>query len=145
MAGYGLQQHLEQITEVDSYIGRIYYKYEQLGRLDDTLFIVTADHGGTPSGTHGEVTKAEIEVFLGIRGHNVNEGTVPTGVMGRDVASITLYALGIQQPGCMVPFVPAGLFECSQVSPLLAVIMNRFTELQHTSSHYSRFTVNTRL
>lgn len=112
--GYGKERHLQQITTVDGYIGAIYDRYEQLGRIDDTLFIVTADHGGTPRGSHGGLTRAEQEVFLGIRGKNVTEGTISCGVKGRDVASIALYALGVAEPERMISIVPEGLFNGEQ-------------------------------
>jgi predicted AlkP superfamily pyrophosphatase or phosphodiesterase len=51
-AGYGSQVHLDRITHVDGMLGKLIAKYEEKGIFEDTLFIVTADHGGHDR-THG--------------------------------------------------------------------------------------------
>ena len=57
-AGYGTQTHLDQITATDELIGKIYDAYDEMDYLEDTLFIVTADHGGTGL-SHGGLSDAE--------------------------------------------------------------------------------------
>ena len=115
-SGYGSAGHLAAITEVDSYIGEIYDFLSYTGRMDDTLFIVVSDHGGTPGtngggGGHGGATLAERKVFFGIRGKNVIRSEMPYGTRNRDVAAVTLYALGIEPGKDMTAKVPGGVFE----------------------------------
>ncbi len=112
--GYGSEQHLAQITLTDIYIGRIYDTYAARGFLDSTLFIVTADHGGTPpkdghGGSHGGSTDAEKIVFWGAAGKTVLPGEI--GEMEiRDNAAVCLWALGIKQPDTWTARVPDRLF-----------------------------------
>jgi predicted AlkP superfamily pyrophosphatase or phosphodiesterase len=57
-SGYGTATQLAKIAEIDAYIGQIYASYEQKGILNETLFIVTADHGGNGT-NHGGLTDTE--------------------------------------------------------------------------------------
>ena len=109
-SGYGSDTQLSKIAEIDSYIGRIYEAYEANGTIDDTLFIVTADHGG--SGTsHGGLTDAEKYVMFAATGKNVQNATIEDMEI-RDTASIVLHALGyFEQPSKWTSRVPSGLFE----------------------------------
>ncbi len=109
-SGYGSAQHLKQITTTDGYIGKIYEAYEKRGFLDTTLFLVTADHGGTPNGSHGGLTDAEKYVMYAAVGKTVEKGTIED-MMIRDNASVILHALGYEQPDTWTGIVPSGLFE----------------------------------
>jgi len=108
--GYGTKNHLSAITTIDGYIGQIYQKLEDKGLLEDTLFIVTADHGGTPEGDHGGDTDAEKYVFLGIAGKTVQKGEI-TQVEVRDIAAICATALGLDIPEIWTGRLPLGIFE----------------------------------
>ncbi|PWM44960.1 MAG: hypothetical protein DBX47_05270 [Clostridiales bacterium] len=95
--GYGSAQHLAQINTVDSYIGKIYDYLAEKNMLEDTLFLVTADHGGTPEGNHGGNTDAEKNIFFGARGKTIIDGKI--GEMNvRDTVAVVLNALGIDIP-----------------------------------------------
>ena len=107
--GYGTENQLAKISEIDGYIGRIYDTYEQNGILDETLFIVTSDHGG--SGTsHGGLSDAEKYVMFAAAGKNVQNGTIGD-IEIRDTAAIVLHALGYEIPETWTARVPSGLFE----------------------------------
>jgi hypothetical protein len=107
--GYGTAAQLAKITELDQYIGRIYEAYRQMGILDDTLFIVTSDHGG--SGTsHGGLTDAEKYVMFAAAGKTVQKGKIGD-IEIRDTAAIVLHALGYDNPESWTARVPSGLFE----------------------------------
>ena len=54
--GYGTQGHLQQIEKTDAYVGEIYKALQESGQIDETLIILSADHGGTPGGGHGGTT-----------------------------------------------------------------------------------------
>lgn len=94
--GYGSGKHYEEIQRADGYTGRIYDAYKKAGILDDTLFIVIADHGGVRTG-HGGYTDTEKYVFFGVAGKGVKEGFVPYSET-KDIAAIVLAALGLPLP-----------------------------------------------
>ena len=107
--GYETKQHLDQITATDELIGKIYDTYDEMGYLEDTLFIVTADHGGTGK-SHGGLSDAEKYVMLAATGKTVGSGEI-IDMEIRDCASVILYALGYEQPDSWTGRVPSGLFE----------------------------------
>ncbi len=115
--GYGSETHLETITRLDGYIGQVYQAYVDKGIADDTLFIVTADHGGTPTkddgsvgGGHGGLTDAEMNIMIAIAGKTVVNGEIGEAEI-RDIAAIVTYALGYKNPESWTARVPSGIFE----------------------------------
>lgn len=94
--GYGSMRHIQQIETTDGYIGQIYDAYEKAGILDDTLFIVIADHGGIRNG-HGGYTEEERFVFLGVAGQSVKHAEIPHSATV-DIAALVLYGLGLDVP-----------------------------------------------
>ncbi len=111
--GYGTPNHLAQITLIDSCIGKIYNTLKERNMLDDTLFIVTADHGGTPHGSHGGDTDAEKIIFIGAAGYNVEHATMGGNdlVSVRDIAAIVLAAMGLEIPSTWNASVPSNVFK----------------------------------
>lgn len=94
--GYGTDEQHDKISEVDSYVGRVYDEYANQGILDDTLFIVLADHGGRIH-SHGGYSDTEKYVFIGVSGNGVNNGEIKF-MQTVDIAAIVLYALGLEYP-----------------------------------------------
>jgi len=94
--GYGSKKHLEEIRRADSYTGRIYDAYKEAGILEDTLFIVIADHGGVRTG-HGGYTDTEKYVYFAVTGKGVKEGIIPY-CETKDIAAVVLWALGLPLP-----------------------------------------------
>ena len=109
-SGYGSSGHLQTLTKVDNMIWNVFNAIKNNGILDDTLFIVTADHGGTPGGSHGGGSKAEMDVFLGVYGKTTPAAGAIVDAEGQDVAAIAAYALGIPAPEVWTSRVPAGVF-----------------------------------
>lgn len=111
--GYGSPKHLEQISIVDGYVGQIYDALEKRGMAEDTLFIISADHGGTPGGVHGGASDAEMYIMIGVAGKTVIKGNMlnDNGISVRDIAAIVLYAFGIECPDTYQAMVPDNLFE----------------------------------
>ena len=99
-----------ELTKVDGYIGQIYAALEAKGVLNDTLFIVTSDHGGYNGDTrHGGISDAEQMAMFAVKGRTVKNGTI--GDMWQcDVAAVVLTALGIEIPETYTAKVPANLF-----------------------------------
>lgn len=107
--GFGTDAQLQAISELDTYIGWIYDQLKLKDILDETLFIVTADHGGKGK-THGGDSDEERYVFLGVAGKTVADGTIEDAET-RDIAAISAFALGLECPETWTGHVPAGVFK----------------------------------
>ncbi len=93
---YGTPEHLQKITEIDSFIGEIYDAYNEAGILDDTLFVAIADHGGRIH-SHGGYSDTEKYIFAGVSGRGIEKSVIEY-MQTRDISSIVLYALGLEYP-----------------------------------------------
>lgn len=122
--GYGSKEHYARIHEVDALVNDAYKAVCDAGIAEDTLFIVVADHGGTPFNgefaSHGGWTDAEKLVTFAAAGKSVKKGTIETMNI-RDLAAIVLYALGLEAPEFSeqgwTSQVPEGLFEEGAPAP----------------------------
>lgn len=137
--GYGSQGHIERIAHVDGLLGKLIDKYKEKGIFDDTLFIVTADHGGTPGengqgGGHGGWTDGEKLVFLGVAGKNIKHGEIGEACM-RDFPAIVLHALGIKAPefnkNGYAAQLPINIFDDAGVRERVEVIRETDVEVVH--------------
>jgi len=107
--GWGSEFYMRLLGYEDPWIRGLYDTYAELGLLEDTLFIVTADHGGYEK-NHGGSTPEEMNIIFAAAGKTVAKGTV--GEMEiRDIASIVLHALDLKQPETWTSRVPSGVFE----------------------------------
>lgn len=97
-AGHDTPEYYAKLAEIDGYLGRIIKAAEDAGIADETIFIVTADHGGIEKG-HGGITLQEMRTPFIICGKNIKKGgEFPESMMQYDVASTIAYALGVEQP-----------------------------------------------
>ena len=114
--GHLTDEYFASIEKIDGYIGRIYSAYAKAGMIDDTLFIVTADHGGIDQ-HHGGDTDEERWVFFSAYGKTV--APIRDFKMRiRDIAAVACYALGIEPHKDMDSYVPEGLFTDAQDLPV---------------------------
>lgn len=117
MHDYGTEMHLERIHIVDGYVNDIHEAVKDAGMLDDTLFIVIADHGGKERG-HGGWSDEEKYVTFAAAGKSV-QNTAIEEMNIRDLAAIVLYAFGIDAPALdeqgWTSQIPAGLFDDAAV------------------------------
>lgn len=110
--GSDAKEYYDAIHTADGYIGRIYDALERNGLLEDGLFIVTADHGHKIEGGHGRFSKREQLTTIAAAGKTVvSGGKMDKLTRFRDVAAITLYALGLEKTDNMTARLPADLFE----------------------------------
>lgn len=113
--GYGSAHHLNMICETDGFIGKIYDKLLEKGLMEDALFIVTADHGGTPGGSHGGDSDEELKIFFGAAGKTVEKHGKIGDMSVWDIPAVVMYALGLEipsfAPNGFAGQIPAGLFE----------------------------------
>lgn len=107
--GYNNETYYEKISEIDKYMGQVYAGIEKAGMADDTLFIVTADHGGIDR-FHGGTSDYEKYVFFGAAGKSV--ANIDINEMNiRDIPAIVCEALGIDGNPDWDSHVPAGFFK----------------------------------
>ena len=106
--GYGSPEHLAQIDLCDGLAARIYAAAEEAGMMEDTLFILTADHGGFDHG-HGGDTNEEKYVFFAATGKTVSKGA-RIELEVKDIPAIVAYALGIDGNPTWQAKLPEGMF-----------------------------------
>lgn len=97
--GHDTPAYYEKLKEVDTYIGQIVQAVKDAGMSDNTIFILTSDHGGINKG-HGGKTMLEMETPFIIAGKNVKKGLCfdDVSMMQFDVASTIAYIFGLEQP-----------------------------------------------
>lgn len=97
-AGHDTPEYYSTLSVIDSYLGRIVKAVEDAGIADNTIIIVTSDHGGIGTG-HGGITLEEMRTPFIIAGKNIkSDGAFTESMMQYDVASTIAYALGLTQP-----------------------------------------------
>lgn len=96
--GHDTPAYYAVLKELDSYIAQIKKAVEDAGIADETIFIISADHGGINKG-HGGKTMLEMETPFIMCGKNIKNGYVITeSMMQYDIASTIAYIFGLQQP-----------------------------------------------
>lgn len=97
-SGWGSPQYLTALHLLDGYIASIVEATKRMGIYDDTVFIVTADHGGTGTG-HGGTSMDEMETPLVLFGKGVKRGhEITSAVMRYDTAPTIAYIFGAACP-----------------------------------------------
>ena len=84
---------------MDIYVGQIVQAVKDAGILDDTIFILTSDHGGIDK-VHGGKTMQEMETAFIISGKNIKKGLRfdDVSMMQYDVASTIASIFNLEQP-----------------------------------------------
>lgn len=96
--GHDTPAYYEKLVEMDKYVGQIVQSVKDAGIIDETIFIVTSDHGGIKKG-HGGKTMNEMETAFIINGKNIKKGIhFQESMMQFDVASTIAYIFGLEQP-----------------------------------------------
>ncbi len=89
---YAMENHL------DSCLSQIVTAVEEAGIMDETVIIVTADHGGIEK-EHGGKTMQEMLVPIIFYGKNVRKGhVISESTMIYDIAGTIAYLLDVEQP-----------------------------------------------
>lgn len=97
-AGHDTPEYYTKLKELDNYIAQIKKAVEDAGILDETIFILTADHGGINKG-HGGKTMREMQTPFIMCGKNIKKGyVIEDSMMQFDVASTLAYIFKLDQP-----------------------------------------------
>jgi len=96
--GHGTEPYYEAVAKADSLIGEIVKATEEAGMSDETVFIISSDHGGVGFG-HGGNTPAEIEIPFIVYGKGVKQGhELNFPINTYDNPATVLFALGLDIP-----------------------------------------------
>ena len=106
--GFGGAEHLAALNTADGQVGLIYEALDRANILEETLFIVTSDHGGKVN-SHGDLSEAEKNAFFGVVGKSIIKGG-KISLRIRDITSIVAWALGIEPSERWDSYIPEGLF-----------------------------------
>ena len=100
--GHGTPAYYKAVTEADRLIGSVLKALDETGIAEQTVVIVTSDHGGKGKG-HGGATMAEIEIPWIIWGAGVSSGhECKTPVNTYDTAATVAYIFGLTPPKCWI-------------------------------------------
>lgn len=143
--GYGTPDFYQRLHEVDELINDVHKAAEDAGIIEETLFIVIADHGGTNpetgGGSHGGWTDEEKYVTFAAAGKTVKNTTL-NEMNIRDLSAIVLYSFGIEAPDFnengWTSQIPEGLFDDENIQPYrdishLTGAAPRISKVPHTS------------
>jgi arylsulfatase A-like enzyme len=95
--GWMSEIYINELNSTDFQVGRIVDELERLDILDQTLIIITADHGGHDT-THGTTMPEDMHIPWIIFGAGVRSGTLLHGITNADAAATALWALGLPIP-----------------------------------------------
>lgn len=95
--GWLSPEQLSVIYRADQAIGQLLGALDEFGLRDETLLIVTADHGGHDT-THGSSLPEDMTIPWIASGPGVRPGRLTTQVHTMDTAATAAYALGLSLP-----------------------------------------------
>lgn len=95
--GHNTPEYYAELKNVDYKIGQLVQAIQDAGMDKETIFVVTADHGGVNKG-HGGKSLAEVEIPFIMTGPNVPKGKqIDQPMMIFDVAPTLTWLLGAAQ------------------------------------------------
>jgi len=96
--GHDTPDYYEAVEEIDRLIGKVIAALETSGMMDDTVIILSSDHGGVDKG-HGGKSLLEVEIPWIIYGHGIPHiGELQSSIVTYDTASTIAWLLGLKQP-----------------------------------------------
>lgn len=95
--GWMSPQYLSVVQRADEALGTLLATLEAQGVRQETLLIITADHGGHDQ-THGTDFREDMTIPWIINGPGVRPGQLTTPILTTDTAATAAWALGLPLP-----------------------------------------------
>lgn len=96
--GWGTPEYYRSISIFDNHVGGILAAVDEAGIRDNTIIILTSDHGGINKG-HGGKTLQEMEIPWIIIGRKIKKGyALKQSIMTYDTAATIAYIFGLKTP-----------------------------------------------
>jgi predicted AlkP superfamily pyrophosphatase or phosphodiesterase len=109
--GHGSKEYYASVEKADNLIGELLNSLKKANILNQTLVLVTADHGGKGKG-HGGDTPEERDIPWLISGPGVKKGsTITEPVNTYDTAATVAYIFGSKIPTCWIGKPVTGAFD----------------------------------
>jgi predicted AlkP superfamily pyrophosphatase or phosphodiesterase len=100
--GWKSAEYFAEVDKVDGLIGEVLGALTSAGIRDQTLIVMTADHGGKGK-SHGEPTMQELEIPLILNGPGVVAGHELTSFVNTyDLAPTIAWVFGLRPPTCWI-------------------------------------------
>lgn len=100
--GWKSPEYFAAVAQIDDLIGQVLSALGEAGIRDQTVVLVTADHGGVGKG-HGGATMAEIEIPWIIRGPGIRRGyEIKSPVNTYDTAATIAFLLKVTPPDAWI-------------------------------------------
>ena len=107
--GWYTDDYMQELTHLDSIIEAIYNACITAGIIDNTLFVITSDHGGHEK-THGQSVLSDLETPFILFGKDVIPGEILDPLMQYDVAAILADYLNLEHPVAWRGVCPKGIY-----------------------------------
>lgn len=109
--GWCSPEYYDMLAQMDKSVADIFAAVEKAGMMDDTVFIITADHGGLNKGHGGTSMEEMLSPFI-IYGKNIKPGqTIGELVMSPDMAPTMAHILGLEPEGIWTGRPPLSVFK----------------------------------
>ena len=109
--GHDTSGYYAKLEQLDGYVGQILQAIKDAGIWDDTVVIMTADHGGINKG-HGGITLAEMEVPFIIAGKGIRQGgEFQESMMQFDLAATIAHIFKLKTPQVWIGRPPLQVFK----------------------------------
>ncbi len=96
--GHDTPEYYEAVEMIDGLVGRVLEALEENGMMDDTVIILSSDHGGVDKG-HGGKSLLEVEIPWIIYGHGIPHiGSAQRSIVTYDTGATIAYLLGLETP-----------------------------------------------
>ena len=100
--GWGSEAYYAMLERIDTCIGQVIQALKDAGIYDNTIIILSADHGGINKG-HGGMTLEELQTPFIVCGKNVKSNyQLKEPMMQFDVAATIAYIFGLKRPSCWI-------------------------------------------
>lgn len=94
--GWGSQEYMDRLPEMDRFIDRIVESTKECGIYENTVFVIVSDHGGIDKG-HGGTTSDEMDAPLLFFGKGIKRGhRIESSVVRYDTAPTLARILGLE-------------------------------------------------
>lgn len=97
--GWGSPEYFDAMARMDESLGLILDALDKSGQRDNTILVLSSDHGGKKDRKHGTYKVEDVMAPLIVNGPGFKAGKISSPVMQYDVAAITAAALGLSIPG----------------------------------------------